>query len=272
MFKTLYKMMMALSVTYHCTSRCDLRCKHCYIGHKDSDNELSTKEALDLISDLRKIGTQQLIITGGEPILRNDLLTIISYAKSCGFCVEICSNATKIDDVYARKLAYAGVDKVQVSLDGMKSLHEWMRGKGTFEPTIKGIGSLISNGIPTTISTVLTSINFNDIPKLRKLARALGAEYRLINFIPLGSGSEYRHLVPRNCKVSNRGKAACMAGVKSFSIESNGDVLACEFLRDKRAGNMRRESIEKIWNSSDYFKELRKEVYVGCRALDKLEL
>ena len=93
-------------VSYSITTKCNLKCKHCYSELIDqaAPDELSTEEAFQLMDDLSKWGIGLLVIDGGEPLCREDMLDIVEYASSKGIRTTIGSNGTLIDDAMARKL------------------------------------------------------------------------------------------------------------------------------------------------------------------------
>lgn len=92
-------------VSYSITTKCNLRCKHCYSDSVDqpAPDELSTAEAFRLIDDLSRWGIGLLIIDGGEPLCRKDLLDVVSYASSKGIRTTIGSNGTLIEDAGCRR-------------------------------------------------------------------------------------------------------------------------------------------------------------------------
>ena len=107
-------------VSYSITTKCNLKCKQCYSSSVEqaAPDELSTKEAFKLVDDLSEWGIGLLIIDGGEPLCREDLLDILKYASSKGIRTTIGSNGTLIDEEMAGKLVDAGVMAVAVSVDG----------------------------------------------------------------------------------------------------------------------------------------------------------
>ena len=103
-------------VSYSITTKCNLKCKHCYSGSIDeaSPDELSTKTAFRLMDDLARWRIGLLIIDGGEPLCREDILDVVKYASSKGIRTTIGSNGTLIDEAMARKMLAAGVMSVAI--------------------------------------------------------------------------------------------------------------------------------------------------------------
>ncbi|HEU5268379.1 MAG TPA: radical SAM protein, partial [Jatrophihabitans sp.] len=85
-----------LSMAYYAiTDGCNLRCPYCYASsEKCLPGELNTAESMDLVSQIAELGTQTLVFTGGEPMLRKDLFQIVEHARSCGLRTNIITNAT----------------------------------------------------------------------------------------------------------------------------------------------------------------------------------
>jgi MoaA/NifB/PqqE/SkfB family radical SAM enzyme len=136
-------------VVWNCTRTCNLACRHCY---SDSDakiyDQLSSGEARALISDAAGMGSPAFLFSGGEPLIRPDLLELIAHARSHGLPVTLSSNGTLIDDDVARKLADLEVRYVGISLDGIGDVHDTFRGrKGAYDHAIRGIRALRKVGV-----------------------------------------------------------------------------------------------------------------------------
>jgi len=134
-------------VSYSITQECNLNCKHCYSDSVDqaAPDELTTEEAFRLMDDLSKWGVGLLVIDGGEPLCRQDLLDIVKYASSKGLRTTIGSNGTLIDKAMATEMLDAGVKCVAISVDGTNSqTHDSFRGmSGAFEQTFRGMGPML---------------------------------------------------------------------------------------------------------------------------------
>lgn len=137
------------------TNKCNLKCWYCYGQHeKRSDwKDFSTDKIVEIIRDLRKMGTQILQIQGGEPLLRDDLKIIIDEAKKCGMLCDMVTNGiliSKNQEIIKR------LDKICISLDGPQKTHERNSGEGTFDKVVEGIKIAISLGLTVRLSAVLT--------------------------------------------------------------------------------------------------------------------
>ena len=166
-------------VSYSITTKCNLKCKHCYSESVEqaAPDELSTEEALHLVDDLSRWGIGLLIIDGGEPLCREDLLDIVRYASSKGIRTTIGSNGTLIDEAMAKKMVAAGVMAVAISVDGADAVtHDSFRGvDGAFEQTLKGIEACRNAGLPFQLNMVIRKDNLSQLDDMLRLAVDLGA-------------------------------------------------------------------------------------------------
>ena len=182
-------------VSYSITQKCNLKCKHCYSSSIDqaAPDELSTEEAFRLIDDLSEWGIGLLIIDGGEPLCREDLLDILKYASSKGIRTTLGSNATLIDEGMAKKLMEVGVMAVAISVDGVDSeTHDTFRGlNGAFEQTFKGIDACRKAGLPFQFNMVIRKATMPQLEDMLRLAvdsRANAAEF--FDLVPSGRAKE----------------------------------------------------------------------------------
>jgi radical SAM protein with 4Fe4S-binding SPASM domain len=166
-------------VSYSITTKCNLKCKHCYSSSLEQaePDELSTEEALSLVDDLSSWGIGLLIIDGGEPLCRGDLLDIVRYASSKGIRTTIGSNGTLIDEAMARKMVDAGVMAIAISVDGVDAAtHDSFRGvEGAFEQTMRGIEACRNGGLPFQLNMVIREDNQSQLDDMLRLAVDLGA-------------------------------------------------------------------------------------------------
>lgn len=151
---------------WNTTSRCNLKCVHCYADAGEKKRgELTTEEALSFIDDLANIKVPVLLLSGGEPLMREDIFEIVEFAKSKGLYVSLSTNGTLIDDDTAKKLAELKVDYVGVSLDGLPETNDRFRGlKGAFERALQGIENAMDAGLLTGIRFTVTKFNLKEIP------------------------------------------------------------------------------------------------------------
>jgi MoaA/NifB/PqqE/SkfB family radical SAM enzyme len=166
-------------VSYSITTKCNLKCKHCYSDsiEQASPDELPTDEAFRLLDDLSGWGIGLLIIDGGEPLCREDLLDVVKYASSKGVRTTIGSNGTLIDEAMARKMLEAGVMSVAISVDAADAeTHDSFRGiSGAFEQTFKGIEACRVVGLPFQFNMVIRKENLSQLEDMLRLAVDSGA-------------------------------------------------------------------------------------------------
>lgn len=151
---------------WNVTSRCNLRCTHCYAAAgARSDGELTTDEALGLVEDLSALGVKVLILSGGEPLLREDIFDISHHGTRKGLMVILSSNGTLIDEEMAGRIKHSGVKYVGVSLDGLAATHDLIRGSaGGFEEAARGIRKLTDARVRAGVRFTVMKDNLEDLP------------------------------------------------------------------------------------------------------------
>lgn len=185
-----------LIIVWNYTSLCNLRCRYCYqSAGKSLDDELSFEERIDLINQMVDANVGFLAISGGEPVMGPRFWDVLEYAAKF-LHISIATNGTLLEDrSIVDRLADSGAKSVFVSLDGAsRESHEFIRGKGSFDRTIRGIRNLVANPhLHVGINTVVTQRNFDEVPGLLDLACELGVNsFSHYNFIPTGRGSDDR--------------------------------------------------------------------------------
>ncbi len=178
-------------VVWDITYACNLRCKHCYAtAGKALPDELTTAEALDIIDRLDRFGVTIIAFSGGEPLVRKDILRLSRYASDRGIYVAIATNGTLITRDMARRMKDAGIEYVQISLDGMRETHDAFRGiKGAFDRTIGGIKNCVDEDFFVNVSMTVTKRNYSEVPQVIDLCEELGVDWFMhFNFIPTGRG------------------------------------------------------------------------------------
>jgi len=154
--------------------RCNLTCKHCYATSADSAfrDELDTAAALKVIDDLQDAGVRVLILSGGEPLLREDLFQLCAYARGKGFFIALSTNGTLIDEHRIEQIAAANFDYVGISIDGLQEVHDEFRQlKGSFASSMHAIQLCRDKGIRVGMRTTLTQQNHTQLPQLLELMR-----------------------------------------------------------------------------------------------------
>lgn len=194
-----------LFLQWHVTERCNLRCKHCYQEDDYVKNELDREQMLSVYEQYIELIRQwkfkeaSISLTGGEPLVRKDILPFIEDIKNytethkLNFKFRILSNGLLLIRPVARKLNALGIQNFQVSLEGMKEKNDEIRGEGVFNETINAINMLSDNGIKTTVSFTLTKKNIKDVEPLVELCESLDVDTLGIRrLVPCGRGTQLR--------------------------------------------------------------------------------
>jgi MoaA/NifB/PqqE/SkfB family radical SAM enzyme len=153
------------------TNRCNLRCAMCDIPLLDNKDELSTAEAKALISDASRLNPHSIVFSGGEPLLREDIFELISYADQYKINTCLTSNGTLINGDVAQRLNSAHIGVVNISVEGPEEAHDRLRGRGSFSKAIIALENLRRCKIETTIATVVCGNNYSALTFVMELAR-----------------------------------------------------------------------------------------------------
>ncbi|OGP87634.1 MAG: 12,18-didecarboxysiroheme deacetylase, partial [Deltaproteobacteria bacterium RBG_19FT_COMBO_43_11] len=183
-------------VVWNMTRRCNLKCIHCYSSSTDIDypNELSTQEGKKIIDDLAQFGSPVILFSGGEPLLRPDLLELAQYAVDRKMRAVLSTNGTLITKEIAAKLQKIGLSYVGVSLDGLEKTHDRFRGKkGAFAQAIQGIRNCRQAGIKVGIRFTVNKHNLPDVAAMFDLLRSEKIERLCFyHLVYTGRGSKLR--------------------------------------------------------------------------------
>ena len=166
-------------VIWNVTGHCNMTCPHCYASAalKPLPGELSTEQALRLLGEMAKAGVQVVIFSGGEPLLRQDLLTLVAEATRLGLHAQLSTNGVLIDDKTAQNMRTAGIHYVGISIDGLPGFNDPYRGlEGGFERASRGLTSAKSAGLRTGLRITLTRKNRDQLAPLLQHAARLGVD------------------------------------------------------------------------------------------------
>jgi len=220
-----------LLVEFEITNKCNLACKHCYANAgKEFENELSTKEAKNVLNQLKRAGVPIVCFTGGEPFLRKDLFELLEYAKRVGITIILTTNGTLITKEKAAKLKKIGVDYVRVSLDGSTAkTHDWLRGvPGAFDRTVEGIKNCVNEGIKTGVGTVLINENVHELGDIIDLTAGLGCCD--INAIPLIESGRAKHTLNKEFHEISKEQKRINEKIITEKAEKYGNRMLLNFL------------------------------------------
>jgi radical SAM protein with 4Fe4S-binding SPASM domain len=168
------------------THRCNLDCIHCYLGTRKEreagrGSELETPEILDLLQQMTDAGCLNLLLTGGDPMIRPDFAEIYARARRLGLLVTVFCNGTLVTDAVVDQFRRLPPQMVEISLYGSRaSTHDRVtRMPGSFETTITAVERLTDAGVRVGLKTVLMTLNQLELDSMRQKARRLGLPFRM---------------------------------------------------------------------------------------------
>ena len=163
--KKIYWNKFPLIIKWYITSKCNLRCSHCYLT--DYTQEPDHTQAMQIAEYLLSKKVYEVVFLGGEPLLRKDFCEIVQKLSSHNIRCTLSTNGTVIDFNYATKLKACGIENCQVSFEGITAKsNDYIRGEGSFKKAIDGVKYLLLSQIRVTIGLTLTSSNYEDIDQM----------------------------------------------------------------------------------------------------------
>ncbi|MBF0344866.1 MAG: radical SAM protein [Nitrospirae bacterium] len=288
-------------VSWNVTGQCNLLCPHCYIDAKERAlGDLSTKQAKGVIDGLYELNENlMLVLSGGEPMLRDDIYELVEYSANRGFITVMGSNGTLLTKDKLKRLRDAGLKGVGISIDSVSSsYHDSFRlFYGAWNLSMSALRFAKEVGIETQVDITVTDRNYKEIDKFVDMAVELGS--KAVNFFFLVctgramkgfistenyeaalnkivrlSDSEKRIMVRARCaphiyrilhedKVHiPQGTRGCLAGRTYMRIDPVGNITACPYMPDV-LGNVKEDSIVDIWMHSKKLAVLRDGLYKG---------
>jgi len=162
------------------TYRCPLHCVFCYnpVDFAHHDDEISTDDWIRVLQQGRALGAVQLGLSGGEPLLRDDLEVIVAEAKRLGFYSNLLTSGVGLTEERAVALKAAGLDHVQLSFqDSTREMNDFLSHTKTFSLKNK-VGKIIKDqGWPMVLNVVIHRLNIDHIDEIIRMAHEMGAEY-----------------------------------------------------------------------------------------------
>ncbi len=286
-----------VNLTWEITHRCNLRCIHCLSGSSDESlGELDFDECRAIVDQMAALKVFEINFGGGEPLLKDYFLPLLRYIHEKGIVTCISTNGTVLTDEAIALFTGNPLVNVQVSLDGAtQEVNDRIRGQGTFHRIIKGLERLAGKDIPLSINTVVTSLNFRQLNRLKALASSYGARLRVSRFRPSGRARdswEALRLNPAQLRelsdwlgddpavltgdsffsISQDGRRQlgldmCGACKMTACIDPCGDVFPCAFMQERQfcGGSLRDTSFKDIWDNSAAFNYFRRLEPESCR-------
>jgi radical SAM protein with 4Fe4S-binding SPASM domain len=248
-----------LSASLAMTHRCQLRCLHCYLGDErfeKPDKEQPTQFWTALLDQMAQAGCLDVLITGGEPLVRTDFARVYEHTKRLGMLAMIFTNATLVDDRLADLFADLPPEMIEVSLYGAtERVYESVTGiKGSFRRCLDGVDLLLQRGVRVGLKTVILTDNVHEVEAMRALASGRGVPFRVDPAVfPCRDGDqaplEHRigadeaariEMADEGLRVETARAFAktrevapteslfpCMAGLTGFHVDPNGMLFPC---------------------------------------------
>lgn len=180
-------------IFWELTAACNLKCVHCRaeaITERLKD-ELTTQECFKFVDEVTSFANPIMVLTGGEPLRRDDIFEIASYASSKGLRVALATNGTMVNKDIAERLKQAGVIRASISIDGATAkTHDSFRGiPGSFDKALEGCRQIKDAGIELQLNATITKHNADEVEGIFELARNIGAKaLHLFMLVPVGCG------------------------------------------------------------------------------------
>jgi radical SAM protein with 4Fe4S-binding SPASM domain len=270
------------------TRKCNLRCPHCFVeGGAARSTELSTERILTVLEEWAEMGVFAVVLTGGEPTIQPDFLTIARRAYDLGFVVSIATNGVPLTDKLLDEIPSDDVI-ISMSLDGIHGQGRKL-GLSDYEFITRRLLEVRDRGFNTSIMTTTTSQNVGDLQTIIDWAVDNDISLRSVPFVPMGRGALYRELLNTTADVELAARfwiaeeqwervkdvtlglcsgkifnflltmvfatRRCMSGRGLCYVTSAGDVYPCSTCSGAKAlcaGNLQMNSFRDIWDSEDW--------------------
>lgn len=287
------------------TYRCPLHCVFCYnpTDFATFGEELATEDWLAVLRQARALGAVQLGLSGGEPLVRDDLEVLVAEAHRLGYYINLITSGVGLNEPRIRGLKEAGLDHIQLSFqDSTRQMNDFLSSTRTFELKSRVAALIKQYDFPMVLNVVLHRLNIDHVEAILEMADRMGAEYvELANTQFYGWAWHNReHLMPTRAQVERaeavtrrfrerqsrpmriffvvpdyfeRRPKACMNGLGSIflTVTADGVALPCHAARmlpGLTFPNVRRAPLEEIWYESSAFNHYRGEGWMKepCRS------
>ena len=193
------KLVAPFMIVWDFTNMCNFRCLHCYRrADYPLPNELTLSEKIRIVEELANSGVASVALSGGEPTLHPDYLTIVKALAKKEMYVAIATNGWRFasfDEL--KKAVEAGLNYVEVSVDSAyPSKHDEFRGvEGSWQRAVKALENAVKLGLSHAMAVTITRQNIDEVDDILDLAQSIGVKRVVFfNFIPTGRGSENKYL------------------------------------------------------------------------------
>ncbi len=183
-------------IAWEVTRSCNLSCRHCRASAEKGPypGELTLEQGKALIDDIASFSNPVLILTGGDPLMRQDIWELAGYAiHEAGLRVVMSPNGTLVTPEVARRMKEIGIPRISISIDfPTAELHDQFRGvAGAFEGAVRGVKTAIEAGVQVQINSTITRLNVEYLDDLLALAEELGAvAFHPFLLVPTGRGKD----------------------------------------------------------------------------------
>jgi radical SAM protein with 4Fe4S-binding SPASM domain len=236
------------------TDRCNLRCRHCYIGEGNGD-ELSPGRIRNILQEFEAMQGLRLLVTGGEPLLHSRFAEINGMLPEFSVRKALFSNGLLLDRCLLEGL---NVDEVQVSIDGLESSHDALRGRGSFRRAVRAVELAAEADLDVSVSTMIHSQNLKDFDEMQSLFMSLGVRDWTVD-VPCVSGrlaenagfrvtpeQGGRYLAYGYGGGIHGGAQGFACGLHLMSVAAGGAAAKCTFYSDRPVGSID-EGLRKCW-------------------------
>jgi MoaA/NifB/PqqE/SkfB family radical SAM enzyme len=176
----------AANIFFHLLTRCNLRCRHCYINVKQHGKNALTLETIEAWLEVLALINKKanVIFLGGEPTLHPDLPAAVQKAKALGYnSITVDTNGYLFNDILA-KVTPDDVDYFSFSLDGVtRKTNDWIRGKGSFDTCVRGINRAVRKGFNTSLIYTVSAMNIHELDSIAPLLKDLKIDRFFIQVI-----------------------------------------------------------------------------------------
>jgi nif11-class peptide radical SAM maturase 3 len=187
------------------TLKCNLACSHCgsRAGEARQD-ELSTKEAFDLIEQMADLGITEVTLIGGEAYLRPDWLDLVRAINDAGMIATMVTGGYGISLETARKMKEAGLAQASVSIDGLEATHDRLRGKpGSWNACFRTMGHFREAGLPFGFNTQVNRLSAPEIPRLYDVVSTAGARaWQFSLTVPMGNAADHPDILIQPAEIN----------------------------------------------------------------------
>jgi len=185
-------------VVWNITHKCNYKCEHCYSNSgsfEEKEEMLSLEEVKRIVDELALEKVPVILLSGGEPLMRKDIFTIIEYIRDKGINVSISTNGSLIDEITAKLLKKLGVGYVGISIDGSEEINDKFRGvKGAFSSSIKAINNCKDSNQKVGLRFTLQKNNFHRVPYILSLMDEMDIKrICFYHLVPQGRGKEIQN-------------------------------------------------------------------------------